>query len=333
MTNEEGIRWGVLGTAKITRSSFLPALKAAGGGKIAAVAGRDSSRTGEYAYDLGIPDVKVGYESLVEDPGIDAVYIPLPNSLHGEWTVRSLEAGKAVLCEKPLCGSLAETRKVLEAAAGSPMPLWEAFVFPFQPLMTRIHALIASGRIGPVREIHSEFHFPLSNRDNIRLSTSLEGGALNDVGCYPIHFAQLVFGKQPVAAVAMARWAPEGVDEEMQGVLEFPEDRRLMMSCGMSRSGSTFTRVIGTKGEIRLTNPFHPGVTDTIVIRDEHGSEGETIDNEEPTFAPAIRHIHSVIRERVAPQHLAIQESLATALGLDLLHRASASGRKEQAAD
>jgi predicted dehydrogenase len=141
------VRWGILGTANIARAQFLPGLRAAEGIP-AAVAGREAARAEKFASDNGVQRAVTGYHRLLEDPGIDAIYIPLPNALHAEWTIRALEAGKPTLCEKPLCGLLPDTQRVLAAAERTGTPLWEAFVFPFHPQMRAVEELIAGGAIG-----------------------------------------------------------------------------------------------------------------------------------------------------------------------------------------
>jgi predicted dehydrogenase len=309
------INWGILGTANIARASFLPGLRAAGGGRAFAVASRAQERAAAYAAANGIERGVAGYQALLDDPAIRAVYNPLPNSLHAEWTIRALQAGKAVLCEKPLCVDLPETDRVL----AEPGRLWEAFVFPFHAQMARVRELLASGAIGELREIHSSFHFRLRSRQNIRLDPALAGGALNDVGCYCVHLATQLFGAAPDAARATATLAPEGVDEEMQGILDFPGGRRLLMSCGLGRGRDCFSRLLGTEGEIRLSNPFHPGPADTLEVRTGGRECLERPTGAEPPFTAAIRHIHAVLAGEAAPLHLARDESRATAAGMALL--------------
>src|SRR4249919_1913121 len=168
------VRWGVIGTASIARRFFLPAVREAGG-EAAAVAGRDAERTSRWARDNAVVRAVVGYQDLIDDPGVDALYIPLPNALHAEWTIRALRAGKPVLCEKPLTGSLLETEQVLAVARETGTPLWEAFIFPFHDQMRRLRELIADGVIGDLREIQSNFHFVLARDGNIRMSADLAG--------------------------------------------------------------------------------------------------------------------------------------------------------------
>jgi predicted dehydrogenase len=272
-----------------------------------------------------------GYETLLEDDAIEAIYIPLPNSLHAEWTIAALRAGKPVFCEKPMCVSVEETQTVLDVAAETGTPLWEAFVFPFHRQMTKLRGLIAEGKIGEVREVQATFHFTLDSRDDIRLSKELAGGALNDVGCYCVALACQVLGADPVDGFAVARWTPEQVDQEASGVLRFSDERRLVLSCAMDLPQDTFARVIGTEGEIRLTNPYHPHESDWFEVCSGKHSDRFQSEQAEPSFTPALQHIQSVIRNREQPRHLAVDDAMAIARGLEILHQSARSGRLERA--
>jgi len=312
-----GVRWGIIGTANIARGQFLPGLRSAGG-VAAAVAGRDPARTEQWASDNGVERPVTGYQALIDDPDIDVLYIALPNALHAEWTIRALEAGKPVLCEKPLCGTLPDTERVLAAARQTGTLLWEAFVFPFQPQMAAIEELVADGTIGELMEIKSNFHFMVRNPANIRLSRELEGGALLDVGCYPVRLAQLMFGPDYESAWARAVIGGDGVDVDTWGVLGYSGGRRLMLSAGMQRSYDAATTLEGTNGQIRVTNPFHPGPADSYQVAIA-GAEPRTLTAEadEPSFTPAIRHINAVIMGADEPRMLALDTSLATARALN----------------
>ncbi len=313
------VRWGVLSTANIARGAFLPALRAGGGGVAAAVAGRDPDRTAQWAAEHGVSRAVTGYQNLIDDPSIDALYIAVPNSLHAEWTIAALRAGKPVLCEKPLCGVLPDTERVLSVARETGTLLWEAFVFPFNEHMDRIKTLVADGAIGELREIQSDFHFPVTREENIRLSADLQGGALRDVGCYPVRLAQELFGPHEsawAARVAGQTPASAGVDVETWGSLGYPGDRRLLLSCGMRRSRDTFSRLLGTAGQIQVSNLFHPGASDGVTLV-QPGKVTEfpaTLD--EPPFTPALRHINAVLSGEAEPRLLAVETSLITARAL-----------------
>ena len=328
MTMTGSVRWGIVGTAKIARTLFLPSLREAGG-EPAAVAARDRDRASAWAAANGVARAIVGYENLIEDPEVDALYIPLPNALHGEWTIRALRAGKPVLCEKPLTGSVAETEQVLAVARDTGTLLWEAFGFPFHDQMARLRALLADGTIGELQEIQSDFYFHMSDRDtNVRMSTVLAGGALLDVGCYPVRLARDLFGAEHESAWAQADYDVGGVDLTTWGCLNFPGGRHLYLSCGFSRADDTFSRLLGTGGQINITNPFHPRAADTFEVRVE-GREPVTHRGAGPnqqSFTPVIQHIQAVITGAEAPRLLAVDTSLGSALALQDLADAAKAG-------
>jgi predicted dehydrogenase len=313
------VRWGIMGTANIARGQFLPAVRYSGG-LAEAVASRDGGTAERYAAEHGIARALTGYRTLIDDPDVDALYIALPNSLHAEWTIAALQAGKPVLCEKPLTGSLADTQSVLDVASQTGTLLWEAFVFPFHDQMARVRAALASGVIGELREIHSDFHFKVARPDNIRLSRDLAGGALNDVGCYPIRLAFELFGRAHLSAWGSSVAGGHGVDLESTAVLGYGEGRNLILSCGMNRRYDTFARLLGSDGEIRMTNPFHPSDVDRLEILGQQIESIAAASPGEPSFSAALRHIQAVLGGAQEPQQLAIDTSLPTAQALHDLH-------------
>ncbi len=327
MASARQVRWGIISTANIARAVFLPGLRQAGG-EVSAVAGRDAARAGQFAHDNGIGRSVEGYQRLIDDPDIDALYIPLPNSLHAEWTIRALEAGKPVLCEKPLCGVLPDTERVLAAARRTGTLLWEAFAFPFHAQIEQIKGFIARGAIGELMEIKSNFHFTVGNPANIRLSRDLQGGALNDVGCYPVRLAEEFFGPAHESAWAHATWGGEDVDVDTWAVVNYPAGRRLLFSCGFGRSYDAFTTLEGTSGQIHVTNPFHPGPADSyrlLAARAEPRSFPAA--PEELSFTPLTRHINAVLRGEQEPRLLATGTALSTARTLQELAGALESSR------
>ncbi len=325
------MRWGIIGTARIARTAFLPAVAAAGGGVVTTVAGRDLDRARQYAAGNGIGRAVQGYQALVDDPDVDAVYIPLPNALHAEWTAQALRAGKAVLCEKPLCGSLAETEQVLAVARETGTPLWEAFVFPFHEQMAKVRGLLADGAIGELREIQSNFAFVLDHPDDFRLRRGMAGGALNDIGCYPVRLAVELFAGELESAWATATLGGDGVDVDLQGSAGYSGHQRLTVSCSFLRSDDRFTRLVGTAGQIHLTDPFHPGPDDSLTLFEESKEPRSFASTDEvPSFTAAIRHIQRVAGGQEAPRYLAVDNSLPTARALHALHEAVA---RDQCAD
>lgn len=328
MNGHEPVRWGILGTARIASSAFLPALRTAGGGISYAVAGRDLQRTERFAADHGVEHAREGYERIIGDERIDAVYIPLPNSLHVEWTVAALRAGKAVLCEKPLGVSVADTEVAIGAAHDTAGLLWEAFVFPFHRQTELLSQIITAGTIGEPWEVEANFHFTVDDPDNIRLSPGLGGGALRDVGCYCVRIARLVFQSDPDGAIAVGHFTPAGLDAEVASVLSFPHDRQLVLSCSLRRPYNLLARVLGSEGEIRLSRPYHPIPGATLTVRHAGGSEEvHGTGSDEPSFTPALRHIHAVLWGRESPRHLAVADALGNAVGVDLIEHSARTGR------
>ncbi len=332
-TNDEPVRWGILGAAGIAESAFLPALAEAGGGHALVVGARDGARAARWAKEHGVERGVEGYPAVIEDPAVEAVYIALPNGLHAEWTIAALEAGKAVFCEKPLCGTPEDTERVLAAARIATGPLWEAFVFPFSEQMDRVRALLDDGAIGEVLEISSRFHFTLDDPHDIRVNSALAAGSVQDVGCYPIRLARLLFDDEADLArtIADAVWTADGVDLELWGALVFPGDQRLVLSCGFVGAYDTLTRVLGTDGELRITNAFHPRAGDTFTVTRGEGTETEThvaVPAGERSFTPTLRHIHRAVRGVEPPRHLAIDEAMgnATAIASLLAAARAASG-------
>jgi predicted dehydrogenase len=319
------VRWAVLGAANIFRANFLPSLRAAGGGEVVAVGSRDRGRAAQLLAREEVECRILDYPGAVAADDVDAVYVALPNTLHVEWAGAALRAGKAVLCEKPLGVDLSEVEELVNLARGARTPLWEAFAFPFHRQYLRAEELISAGEIGELREVVSHFHFPVRRPDNIRWSPELAGGALNDVGCYPVHLAALLFRQVPGRALVSTTPAASGVDLESCGLLEYGGGLRLLFSSGLSRARDTTTRLVGSEGSLELTDPFHPGAHDTFELRTA-GRPGkrERLMTDEPTFAPLLRHIHGVLAEEVAPRHLAIQDSVPTAQALEWV-RAAAS--------
>ena len=316
------MRWGVLGTANIARAQLLPAL-AESGDVAVVVGGRDRDRTEAFARDHGVARAADGYQAVLEDPEVEAVYVPLPNPLHAEWAAAALEAGKAVLCEKPLTTNPVATRALLDVARTTGGVLWESFVCPFLAQHLRLVELIDSGAIGELREIVASFHFPVTRPENIRLSAPMFGGALADVGCYPMRLAHELFG-QPVAEAQVAAELGAEVEVEAAGVLTYADGRRLMLTCGFRRQPETTALLLGTEGLIRVDNPWHPRPGAQVEVRRSGADpvvESPTVDAH--SFTAALRHVAAVLREEAEPQHLASTSALPVAQALGLAREAA----------
>jgi predicted dehydrogenase len=322
MSAPETVRWGILGAASIAEKNFLPSLREAGGGRAALVGSRDLDRAEIFAAENGVDEAVAGYDAIIESPDIDVVYIALPNSYHADWTIKAIEAGKPVLCEKPLCVGSAQTAAVLEEVSATPGALlWEAFVFPFQAQYLRLTELLSSGAIGEVVEVVTALHFDLDRTQDIRLSAALGGGALADVGSYPIRLAHELFAGAPGRAVGASAVREGEVETDAGGLVEYGH-RRLYLSCGFRRSRDNFTMVLGRRGQVHLSNPFHPKPSDTItILRPGADAVIEHPTTDERSFAGAIRHIQAVVSGEADPLHLATGSALETSRTLEALQR------------
>lgn len=309
-----GRRWGVLGTANIAAKAFLPALRQSGGTAVV-VGSRSADRGDVWASANGVARA-ASYREVIEDPQVEAIYIALPNDQHAWWAADATAAGKVVLCEKPMTTDSAQATELLARVDPASL-LWESFVFPFHPQTTLLTALIADGRIGPPSELTSEFHFTVAEPGNIRLQAERAGGALYDVGCYPLRLARLLAGREPLAAHGSATM--DEIDLDLAAVVDFDDGFRLLMSAGLRRPATTFTRVVGTEGELRISNPFHPLACDLV----ELWAAGQLVESwpaaDGSAFSHAIDHIHQVIGGMTAPLHLATTDALPQARAMDLV--------------
>lgn len=252
------VRWGVLSTAGHGTNTVIPALQAASGGRVAAIASRDAGRAQEWAAKLGIPHSYGSYEALLDDPDIDAVYVPLPNNLHREWTIRAAGAGKHVLCEKPLALNAAEAAEMVAACRQAGVTLAETFQWRHHPQSHRARALLRGGVIGTLRLIEAGFTFPLTRPGDIRLLPELGGGALYDVGCYAISLARYITGAEPEAVTAQATWTESGVDDLLVATLAFPDGVLAHINCSLRLVLRQYFELVGTDGALVVNRAYKP---------------------------------------------------------------------------
>lgn len=263
----EKLRWGILGTANIA-PAFVAGVRQSTNGIVTAVASRDAQRAQEWAAQQNIPKSFGSYESLLDSGEVDAVYVPLPNSMHAEWCIRSLRAGLPVLCEKPLAANADEARQIQHVAEETGLPCAEAFMYRFHPLYDQLVGLLLKGIIGNIVSVRSAFSFYLSDRSEIPASPELAGGALMDVGCYCVNFARLVLGAEPEGAFAFERRST--VDDTLVGVLQFPDHVLAQVECSIEAYDRSRAEIVGSGGAIVLENPWFPGedAGEIVVCRD-----------------------------------------------------------------
>jgi D-xylose 1-dehydrogenase (NADP+, D-xylono-1,5-lactone-forming) len=270
----ESVRWGILGVARIGMRAVLPAMLAASNARVVALASRDLARA--KAATAGLPGTRAygSYEALLEDPEVEAVYIPLPNGLHAEWVTRAAAAGKHVLCEKTLGMTPDETRAMVSACERAGVLLMEAFMYRHHPQIEWALAQVAGGEVGRVQLVRGGFGFNIAGRpDDIRLIASLGGGSLLDVGCYPLNFARAIYGRGPVSAAAKVV-VPTGseVERSVAAVLDFGDGRLAVIDSNFLAPRDAFAEVVGDLGRLFIPRPFTPGRSD-MVVRIERDDE------------------------------------------------------------
>jgi D-xylose 1-dehydrogenase (NADP+, D-xylono-1,5-lactone-forming) len=314
----EPVRWGILSTAHINRLVIPPA-QASAKVDLVAVASRDQARSDEYARKWGIPRAHGSYEALLDDPDIEAVYIPLPNSLHVEWSVRALDAGKHVLCEKPLSRHADEVEAAFDIAARQDRFLMEAFMYRHNPQTHRLRALVDEGAIGTLQSLRTLFSFSLSDEENVRLRADVEGGALMDVGCYCVSGLRLLAG-EPERVYGEQLVGPTGVDVRFHGTLRFGSGPVGQFACGLVMPERDELEAIGNEGSIFLDDPWHCRVP---VIELRRDGEVERIELERvDSYALELENLSDAIRGEGEPL-LGRADAVAQARAIEALYRSA----------
>ncbi|MDQ7843820.1 MAG: Gfo/Idh/MocA family oxidoreductase [Armatimonadota bacterium] len=325
------VRWGVLGVASIAVRRLIPAIARSQTGVLQAVASREERRAREAAERFGFRRAYGSYEALLADPEVDAVYIPLPNSLHRTWTERAAAAGKHVLCEKPLGITADDARAAVEACARARVVLMEAFMYRFHPQIERMVELVRSGGIGPPWLVRAAFTFGVGPGPNIRLEPTLGGGGLLDVGCYCVNVARLILG-EPRTAFAAAE-EERGVDVRLAGALRFDGSRMALVDCGLRAPYRQVCEVVGTEGSLLLRRPFQPEEDATeIVVRRARGEPEERIEIPGTNqYVLMVEHFAAVVAG--APARYPPQDAVANMRALDALAAAARTGAPAEVAE
>jgi predicted dehydrogenase len=263
------VQIGVLGAARIAPVALIKPAKENPVVVVAAVAARDASRARAFATKHGIARVHDSYEALLTDPEIDAVYIPLPNGLHGQWTRAALAAGKHVLCEKPFTANAAEAGEIAELAANSDRVVMEAFHYRYHPLALRIEQIIASGELGKLERVEAALCFPLPRPSDIRYNYSLAGGATMDAGCYAVHMVRTFGGSTPEVVSAQPKLRNSQIDRAMTAEVRFAGGHTGKVGCSLWSSNllQISAHVVGDRGELRALNPVLPQYFHRLSIR------------------------------------------------------------------
>ena len=330
MNTPSPLRLGILGCANIAKQ-FARDVAGSADVRIVAVASREMGKAQAFAAQFGIGCAHDSYEALLADAQVQAVYIPLPNHLHAPWAIRAAEAGKHVLCEKPLTLGLADARAMFDAARRHGVMLLEAYPYYFQPQTGDMLALLHGGAIGQVRSVHASFGFTLAQgTGNIRWQPGMGGGALLDAGAYPLSLIRLVMGRSPLRVLADARWAETGVDIAMNALLRYADGRQASLSCAMDAANHRRATIVGSQGTIETEYlnhtapavPAHPwgylpsqlrvrrGVANSVPFEDVASATGSGFRFAAQAFARVVRSGDFAAIERAAHASLGIAATL-----------------------
>lgn len=276
------LRWGLLSTARINRA-ILTAMPLSKRSIVTAVASRTPAQAAAYAAEWGIPRAFGSYEAMLADPDVDIIYNSLPNGMHVEWTIKAVQAGKHVLCEKPLALTVADVDAVAAAARQAGVVVAEAFMYRHHPQTTVVKELIAQGAIGEARLIRGAFSFLLTNRQDARLLPELGGGSIWDVGCYPISFTRFLAGAEPIEVFGWQITGPSGVDELFTGQMRFATGLLAQFDSAFQLPFRAFMEIVGSEGTLTVPTPFKPQTNVEVLLRDKNDGieivkiEGESL--------------------------------------------------------
>jgi xylose dehydrogenase (NAD/NADP) len=321
MGMSEAVRWGFLSTANIN-AKLLAGAAESDRVEIVAVASRDEARAEAYAREHRIQRAHGTYEALLQDTEVEAVYISLPNSMHVDWSVGALEAGKHVLCEKPLSRHPVEVERAFDTADRVGRILMEAFMYRHNPQTKRLRELVNEGAIGRLRLIRAVFSFPLSDSPNVRLDPALDGGGLMDVGCYCVSGARLLAG-EPVQVYGEQVAAATGVDEVFTGLLRFAGDVLAELDCGLALPMRDELEAIGERGSIFLDDPWHCRKP-VLELRTDEGVDDMALEPVD-SYRLELENMSDAIRGRGEPL-LGRDDALGQARAIEALYRAAAEG-------
>jgi predicted dehydrogenase len=279
------IRIGILGAARIAPGAVIKPAGRSTEAEVVAVAARDRSRADAFASKHQIPRVCASYDALVADPDIDAIYNPLPNGLHAEWTIAALEAGKHVLCEKPFTANADEAEAVAAVATRTGQVVMEAFHYRYHPLAHRMREIVESGELGKIRRVETALCFPLPKFSDIRYQYDLAGGATMDVGTYTVHMARLLACEEPEIVSAEAKLHTPDVDRAMRAEMSFPGGHTGRITCSMWSRWiiQTYARVIGDRGQMFVINPTSPQLWHHLRVKADGSTRTERF-TRRPTY-------------------------------------------------
>ena len=302
MSESGPIRIGVIGAAAIVPAALTKPARIVPEVQVAAIAARDPQRAEKFARKHRIPKVHKTYDDLLVNPDLDAIYNPLPNSLHAEWTIRALQAGKHVLCEKPFASNASEAQEMATAAEKTGRILSEGFAYRNHPLFDRMKAAITTGELGKIKKVEARFCFLLPSPSDIRFRYDLAGGALMDAGCYPVSLIRYLLEMEPQVISANAKLYKSEVDSRMEADLQFPNGIEAHIVCDMlsPRLFDSMILIQGNAGEMKVINPYHPHWFHRMTLRTAKGAWRGSVKGDD-VYALQLRAFAQAIRTNTQP--------------------------------
>ena len=320
------VKWGILGCANIAKKAIIPAILAADNSELYAVASRSKSKAKRFAEEFGAEKFYADYQKLLADENIEAVYIPLPNKLHKEWTIKAAQAGKNILCEKPLSGSSKkEAEEMLQAAEENDVLLMEGFMYKFQPFVIKLKEMLAKGVVGEIKEIKANFAFDASDRDqDLRFNAELDGGALNDIGCYTVNIARYLMGKNPSkVANFFEKESEAGVDLSGSATLYFEGGSFASLYYSIMSYDEKDIEVIGTKGIIKVPGFFAWKDQNYFLVEQEGHKQKLAVETDEQYQLEVEAFAEAIIKQEDVPLRVE-EESFANLEVIDAMRKSAA---------
>ena len=318
------IRWGVLSTAQIAKTAIIPAIRSLNNCVVAAVASRSLEKAESFASELDIPKAYGTYEELLADPEIDAIYNPLPISMHHEWTLKCAQANKPVLCEKPFAFTAKEAKEMIHVFSDKKLLLAEALMYRYHPLTQKFVSMVKEGAIGNIHNVQSNFHVQIPNPDDIRFKKDTGGGALLDLGCYCVSVIRQITNEEPIEVTAFEKLNEEGVDVSFSGIMKFPSGVLGLFDCNLTSQFSCGYSVVGSEGKLEVNwGGMVPWPEEIFKIRYWKGEEYNEIE------VPAANHYALMVEDfsnallNRTPLQFDLQDAINNMQALDMLKRST----------
>lgn len=322
---KEELNWGILSTSHIGEKAVIPAIRLVKNNQVIAVASRDLTRATTFAAKMEIPKAYGSYQDLLRDPDVQAVYIPLPNSEHKEWTLKALEAGKHVLVEKSFAMNADEAQEMVSSALEHGLILMESFMYRYNSRITKIIEMVRKGELGKLKMIQSSFSWNLTNPDDIRLSANLGGGTLLDLGTYCVNFHRLLAGREPVTVSCRTYQGNTTVDLQAAGSLSFGEQLETQFFSSFAAAGQQSTRIVGTEGVLEVPRSFNNGGDRTEAFLTKDNVTKHLTFKGENDYRSVVEHFYQVVISRESPR-FPLSDAVNNMLVLETLARSAQQG-------